>query len=392
MTESAWVLGVLMALASGLWLVLGSRKPRAAEGVARRALNASALRGELELLRERQRLGELSDAEIAAAENEFGRLLDQELAEDAPVKARPWRPWEMGMLLLIPVVISLGAFALSNGAQHGKTLAETTDGMPAELEQMVAGLAERLKNQPDDLRGWAMLGRSYSVMGQFSDAAKAFAQANRISEQSNVELLVAEAEALAMANEQRLDGRPWALLQMALDRNPDHVRALWYAAIAKGQQGDTEARQAYLSRLARQPDLPDELRTILQDEFGMDIGESVSSELQIVVEVDLAQAARAQISPAAQLFVYAKALDGPGMPLAVIREPAGSQWPRQFVLDDSLAMMENLRLSDFSSWQVIARVSADGAAQPGSGDWMSQITLQTAPSAPVKLLIADQIP
>ena len=72
---------------------------------------------------------------------------------------------------------------------------------------MVSQLARRLEKEPGDVAGWLMLGRSYSALGQFPLAARAFERADRLENGRNAEALTGWAEALALANEAELEGR-----------------------------------------------------------------------------------------------------------------------------------------------------------------------------------------
>lgn len=263
----------------------------------------------------------------------------------------------------------------------------------------MAGLEQRLQAEPDDLRGWAMLGRSYSVLERPEDAARAYAQANVLSQFENVELLVAEAEALGMAQNQRLAGKPEQLLEAALELDPHHIRGLWYAIIAAAQRGDSPAQQAFVQRLAAEPELPPELAALLKSEFGVDAAAvevvektAATGPVAIDVEVSLDPGLSAVIPAQATLFVYAKALSGPPMPLAISRQPVPQSWPVRIRLDDSSSMLPSMKLSSFSAWTVIARISPSGQAQPQSGDWQSQVELNAPPQEALRLEISKQLP
>lgn len=131
------------------------------------------------------------------------------------------------------------------------------------IQGMVDRLAARLKDNPDDVEGWRKLGRSYSVLGRYAESAAAYAQASALAQHNDLELLLSEAESLAMGNERRFDGRPKELLNRALQLSPDDPRALWFSGLAAAQSLDYKAAARHWRRLLKQP-LPDNIRTDLQ--------------------------------------------------------------------------------------------------------------------------------
>jgi len=93
----------------------------------------------------------------------------------------------------------------------------------------------------------------------------------------------------------------------------------------------------------------------------------------------------------ATLFIYAKAADSPGPPLAVLRTTVGS-WPVTFRLDDSLAMMPSRRLSQFERVVIEARISRSGQATPAAGDlYVTSPVLRPSPGTRLALVIDHEI-
>ncbi len=395
MIELAWVTGLGLAFAAGLWMVLGSRQLSGLSGAQRRKINAAALRNELAELEARHAAGEISTDEVEQARGLLGDAARSDLRDERDWGARPFTLAQKWLLAISPVLLSAFIFVISDGSQHFRPL-QTQDQAQAQpsIEEMVDSLARRLAEQPDDLRGWAMLGRSYSVMNRHAEAARAFEQANGLSGGQNAELLIAEAEARGMANQQRLAGRPMELIRAALALEPDHVRGLWYGLVGATQQGDAAARQDYLDRLARHPELPPEMAEILRSDFGVEPAAATAASGPVIpVQVELADGVAEQLPDTATLFVYAKAQQGPPMPLAVHRQPLGdTRWPLQVRLDDSMSMLPSMTLSSFTAWTLVARISETGQAIPQSGDWMVSVALDQLPAQAVRLTIAEQIP
>jgi len=93
----------------------------------------------------------------------------------------------------------------------------------------------------------------------------------------------------------------------------------------------------------------------------------------------------------ATLFIYAKAADSPGPPLAVLRTTVGA-WPVSFRLDDSMAMIPSRRLSQFDRIVIEARISRSGQATPATGDlYVTSPVLHPAPGTRLALVINREI-
>jgi hypothetical protein len=112
-------------------------------------------------------------------------------------------------------------------------------------------------------------------------------------------------------------------------------------------------------------------------------------EISGTVSIDSGLAAR--VPPDATLFIYAKAADSPGPPLAVLRTTASS-WPVRFRLDDSMAMVPSRRLSQFDKVVIEARISRSGQATPESGDlFVTSPVVDPGAGAPLALVINREI-
>ncbi len=262
-----------------------------------------------------------------------------------------------------------------------------------ELEKAIAMLAERLKQQPDDVEGWALLGRAYQAMNRVPEALDALRHAHELAK-DNAMLTVEYAQALALSSPgQRIEGEPRALLEGALKQEPQNQRALWLLGISDYQagrydeaiarwnvllpllRGDSEVAQSVKAQIAdaeaKRDGKPAPVAAATTTEGAAPVasdsaGEAASSP-KLMVEVSLAPALKEKLDPAATLFVFARAASGPPMPLAIRKLRAGDL-PVTVTLDDSLSMMPNMKLSSFPQVVVGARVSKSGNAMPQSGD------------------------
>jgi cytochrome c-type biogenesis protein CcmH len=121
----------------------------------------------------------------------------------------------------------------------------------AQIVAMVDRLAEKLKSRPDDLDGWLMLARSSMMLGRYEQAADAWGRASDL-QPDNAQLLVDQADALAMAQGQRLAGKPMELVDRALARDPSNLKALVMAAAGATERGDHAAAIPLWERALRQ--------------------------------------------------------------------------------------------------------------------------------------------
>ena len=215
------------------------------------------------------------------------------------------------------------------------------------------------------------------------------------------------ANALVMAHDGKFGGRPAELAQRVLGIEPENYTALLFAGMASDEAGDYKVSNQYYRRLL--PALKDNAgleQTITQliarnDQLLRDAGidpevpvaaaETVAVSLRVSVSVatDLA----GKFGPEDTLFVYAQAIDGPPMPLAVVRNRAGAL-PIEVTLDDSMAMMPAMKLSAFPRVKLQARISKSGNAQPESGDLtglLADIEIATS-SQPLNLVIDTVMP
>lgn len=131
-----------------------------------------------------------------------------------------------------------------------------------QMEEMVEGLARKLKKSPDDAAGWHMLARSYVAIGRLPEAAQAYDRASALAPR-DAQVLADYADTLAMVNGRKLDGRPTQLVESALKIDPAHPKALALAGTAAFNRGDFAAAVAFWRKLqAVLPPDSDQARSI----------------------------------------------------------------------------------------------------------------------------------
>ena len=107
--------------------------------------------------------------------------------------------------------------------------------------------------------------------------------------------------------------------------------------------------------------------------------------------VKLSPALTAQVAPTDVVFIFARAAQGPRMPLAILRKQV-KDLPAAFSLDDSMAMTPEMKLSGFPSIVVGARISKSGNAVPQSGDFEGLSAPTSAGASGVSVVIDRTLP
>lgn len=281
--------------------------------------------------------------------------------------------------MLLPLLAVGIYFAVGNPGAIGFADPHAGIGITQQqVEQMVERLAARLNDNPEDVEGWKMLGRSLSVLGRFAEATNAYSKA-AIRAPRDADLLADLADTLAMARGRKMKGEPEELVLRALQVDPGNLKALALAGTAAYERSDFAAATRYWQRmLPLVPQDSEEARTI---QANIDEAKSLSkSKAAAKDDAGKGVAAKAltgtvrvspklaeKVSPTDTVFIFARAAEGPPMPLAVLRKQA-RELPVRFSLDDAMAMAPGVKLSGFSRVIVGARISRAGNATPQPGD------------------------
>lgn len=270
------------------------------------------------------------------------------------------------------------------------TSPEVTD---KQILAMVDSLAEKMQQNPSDPKGWVLLARSQNALGRYADAAKSYERAVALLP-NDAQILADYADASAMTQDGRFDGKPLTLIKQALQADPNNMKALALAGTAEMRLGNKAQSLKHWQKLktlvAKDSDDARELDSIIAEVNGTSEGKPTLPAAQPAPAATSAPAAvvgsvkttsgsvtilpelAAKILPGDTLFVFARAVNGPKMPLAIIRVPAPKAWPFAFSLDDSMAMAPGMNLSAFPEVTIEARISKSGGAQPQPGDLVGQ--------------------
>lgn len=382
-----WLLAivfVLIALAFVLAPLLRSRDAR--READRRAINIAVYRDQLKELEADRANDLISEAQYEAARRELEARLAADALVDlaaapAPAAASAPRPLLWGLAALLPTA----AFALYFAFGHPQVIAVIAEHGPRpafaqdhDVAAMIAQIEAHTRAEPNDDEAWLMLGRAYGLIEQWDKAVRALERAFALAPE-NAAVLSAYAEALAITAGRRLDGRPMQLVEQALARDPEDMKAIELTAIYALQNGEFGRAAEYFQRLLQK--LPPE------SQYAREIAAAHAEALRLAHEslppaadaharirgrIELAPELRARVQAADTVFLFARAQDGGGMPLAAMRA-SGEAFPIEFELDDRLALVPDKRLSSAKQVTLIARVSRQGDVRPQAGDFEGKL-------------------
>lgn len=284
----------------------------------------------------------------------------------------------------------------------GQASTQSSQQAPHSIEEMMVLLENKLKANPNNPDGWMMLGRSYMTVDQFAKAAAVFEKMTAMFGE-NAKVLLAEADARAMLHNGQMTGKPALLVKKALKLDPENTTGLWLAGIAAKEGGDLKSAISYWQKaqlkLVNDQNASNKLQQLIastQQQMGMQVTAppvtqappaASSSVAEIYVHVDLADVIKDKVNPSDTVFVYAKAKQGPPMPLAIVRKQV-SDLPLDVTLSDAQSMMPGMSISRFDEVTVSARISKTGQAITQPGDISSdKVVVKPREGASIKLQI-----
>jgi len=334
--------------------------------------------------------------------------LDGAKTDDILKKVASKTSWASAILLGLVVPASSIALYLYLGTPNAVALAKvppkpevplTADGKP-DVDKLVANLHAKMRVNPENAQGWYMLGRSYMLMQRFDGAIEAYDNLLRLKP-DDPDVMLMLADALSMKQQGKMEGRPETLINAALLKVPNNTTALWLSGMALEQKGQdqealvrwkvlhpllngNEAEQAQLDVLIQRVETKiaaanngadSAVAQAITDAEAADESpknqaavKEAEDAVKISVTISLDDKFKDQVAPEDSLFIYAKAQSGPPMPLAAKRLQV-KDLPISIILNDSLAMMPQMKLSMFPKVIVGARVSKSGDAVSKDGDF-----------------------
>ncbi len=290
-----------------------------------------------------------------------------------------WNEWRIQQLL------EQSAAQVESGSDSRET-----------LEQLRGALERNLAQRSDkDGRKRFMLAQLDMQFQRYAAAAEQFGLLlKQFPEDASI--AAQYAQALYLASNRQLTPEVLAQAQRALQLDPNQTTALGLLGIAAFERKDFAQAMTHWRHLLRllPPNAPNApSRSLIergikqaQDELGSDGFPGPKFIVSVSVAADLAK-----LRPAgATLFVFAKAVNGPPMPLAVARLDA-AQLPIEVTLDNSMAMAPGMDLSSAKQVQIFARITASGQVRGEPGDLEgSSVPLDVADTAQKVVLTVDR--
>lgn len=412
-----WIISAILILIALIFVLPSLLSKSNAAMDARREQNIHIAKEALEDLEHRFEKGEMNERDYQATRDELEQALFDDMKEadqDKSFKASKSSSSvfsSVAIALLVPIIaigtyMQLGnpVFTKAVSSKQSaklelqKNVPKKADGTP-DIDSMVAGLQKKMEANPDNPKGWFMLGRSYMVLKRYPDAAKSFEHAYKLQPKST-EVMLSLADALSMSTNGNIAGRPAELINKVLTIEPDNLTGLWLGGMASRQQRDyVTAIKRWNSALAQlqnpseikevksligeaMKQLTPEQQAFLEEELKVThktiavpapvkTSDTKTAGKGITVSITLSEKLKSQAQPNDLVFIYAKAVTGPPMPLAAARKQV-KDLPLKIVLDDSMAMMPAMKLSGFSEVVVGARISKSGQPIAQNGDLFTE--------------------
>ena len=352
-----------------------------------------------ELIKNRED-GEIGEAQYRQLEEERQAALLSEV--DAGVNS--WisgsrLPVTAAAMIVVFAVFAYSEYGLSFGALNDLQLArEIQQSNPHDMPGMrvtVEKLSLKMIDQPDNDQGWFLLAQSWRLLSEYGHSAEAFRHlADRYP--ADASIAAQYAETLFLAEDKKFTVPVKEAIERALGLDGDNLLMLELSAMSAWQQGDENSALALFTK-ALETGIQGERAVLLQQTIerlqagpgqiagsGQQVGSSPQEDsvqqaapiqqspasdsedriVQVLVEV----APGVDAGPKDTVYVYARAFNGPPMPLAVHRL-AVAELPALITLTSSQAMIQGMSLSDVDKVQLVARISSSGIANASPDDY-----------------------
>jgi cytochrome c-type biogenesis protein CcmH len=367
--------------------------PPKVEATSRRQMNAAIYREELEKLEIERAAGSINGADYEITHAEMRQRLFQDTNEedDRSVMGSS-KITVIGLCVFITVLSAGFYFSLGDAtriAEKNTQQPMTQDG----VEKMIIEFAAKMEQDPTNLQGWAMLARSYRILGRNEEAAKAYERSGNFID-SDPQLLADYADVLASNANGSFAGKPLKLINQALKLDPNNLLALWLSGTVSYAAGNYKAAVQTWEKLAQQlPPGTEDARSIessiadARAKGGLSSKASVntkgiSGKIEIVADI------KSKVRSGDIVMVIARK-PGERMPVAVLKVPV-SEFPMSFSLTDALAMNPSSPLSQLAEAAIEVRISKTGMAKPEAGDLISAPQTVKVGSNNIRLVI-DQV-
>ena len=310
--------------------------------------------------------------------------------------------------VLFVVASSAGLYAVLGSPGLENERLSHGGGQGGDMTEVVESLAKRLEQDPGDVGGWRMLGRSYMSLNNFPKAVAAFERVVELEDGRSAQSLVELGEAVVAADGgQTMPPRATSLFENALAVEPNNQAALFWGGLAAANRGDTAlAADRWERLLGTNP--PDEIRGAIEQRVaewrggtpppaaasaedvspaqGVPEGAPLKDGAIVSASIALSEAARNVLPSDAIVFVIARDPAQPSPPIAVTRRRL-AELPAVVQLGDQESMVPGRELSGFEEFELVARVSLSGQPVSQPGDWFGSVIVKPAENGSIALSI-----
>ncbi len=437
---SFWVVAGILTIGALLFILPTLlRKGNNQTGIIRKAANVSIYRDQLAELESDLRSDVLSKDQYEQSKRELQQRMLQDVPEGESMTSTVMASGNRSNVATITVmVLAIPLLAVSLYLWLGNTKGLTPQPAPEQMpmveeaaghqnfSSVLDSLIARLRDQPDDLEGWIMLGRTYAIMQRFNEAKIAYERVLALSPESP-ELLVDYADIVAMTNEGSLLGKPMELINRALSLDPNNPKALALAGTAAFEQKNFKQAAVYWEKLLvhipPESKLAQSVKDSIAEAKSLATGKGTAmAQMQTQTPssqntppaanksavagagaapvaagntlsgtVTLSPALAGKVSPDDTLFIFARAKEGPPMPRAISVKKA-RDLPASFLLTDGMGARPDLKISNVPQLIISARITKSGKAMPESGDLQGFSQTVKPGDNNINIVIDRQIP
>lgn len=409
-----WFLVVLMLLAAAAFILpalVGKKHLRDAD---RNQQNVSIASDRLQELDSEFEKGVLDNDLYQQQKIELQKALVSDVTETEEslqsIKSPKWQLWValfLIPLLAVPLYLNLGNMSVFDEAISQQASADHAQSNMVSMEQALKNLARKLEQDPTNIDGWKMLARSYMSMRNFQAAADTYGKLYQLVG-NQTDVLLAYADALSMTRGGRISGQPFELIKKAIQQSPNNITGLWLLGLGYNESGDYQTAiqswQKLLPLLETNQNSQNKVRTLIaqarknlgqpalskQQPATKVVNKKAASAVALKVTISISADLKSRSKPDDVVFVFAKAHQGPPMPLAAVRKHV-ADLPLTVTLDDSMAMMPQMKLSSFTKVNVGARISKSGSAIAQAGDFQATAETVVLASGVAVNLVIDSI-
>ncbi|GAA6134340.1 c-type cytochrome biogenesis protein CcmI [Oceaniserpentilla sp. 4NH20-0058] len=359
-------------------------------------------------------LGRIDQPEFDALSQEvkLNLLADTEAQSIASEDNQNKGNWILFPSAMLAVVVSVGLYvhlgaenelaiteALKKSNKAGFTQTDALD--------LVDRIEQQTKDTPNDVEMWYLFGRLNFDLERYDAAVLGFTSVLQLlpveSKEDQAVAMSHLAQAQFFASDRQLDSATKSLLKDVLNINPNDETALGLLGISSFDAKQYVEAVGYWQKLLSMMPVNNPNVAAIQGGINTALERMAPAEREkiehaqaaiqpavIQVTVDVSVDVKQKVPKNADVFILAKADKGPAMPLAVQRISV-NEWPITVVLDDSMAMMPALRLSQFEDIIITARISKSGVGNAKPGDLQGDSDVVSSQSKKVALTINTEL-